>query len=745
MGLRSSKPLIQPGAEFGDDSGGNFVAAAKRAELSLESRLGQERFQPRGVFVRQHHVLIAVALEELETGLRRSDLFHLGLVDDRGRQQDQSTGFFRRMKGEIGGDHAALAESAEDQAIPRYFILWRIQRLRESFDHGHRLLTGFAKAGGDFRAGVALDAGLDVTLKFHHVELPPGATGPARTDGNFQKALGKQKIAGFFHRQHVGEAGEVSRVGSVAVKENDPGRLGILDDVESFNRTEFAHIGDKFYNVPMKLQDLFRGTPGLTTDAIPAVDVTGLCNDARKVSPGAVFIAIKGQKLDGHDFIPEAIARGAVALVVSDRAKIPSSFQGFVFQTGDTRAGLDVLASRFHRDPGKEMFCVGVTGTNGKTSTTYLLESIFNAGGLPTGVIGTVNHHLGARVWPSDMTTPDPLYLQQRLREFRDAGAAAVAMEISSHALDQRRADSVPFNTTIFTNLTRDHLDYHRTMEDYFQAKQRMFLDLLWKTSKHPCYAVVNVDDDWGRRLRIADPAVLWTFGRSEGDFRWTIRERDFARTRFHVETPAGAAEIDFPMGGEHNVQNAVGALAAGLSAGIPLDKIVQGLESFEGVPGRLQTVTNERGLSVFVDYAHSPDALDNVLGALGRVRETLKSTGKIWTVFGCGGDRDKGKRPLMLKSALDGSDRVVVTSDNPRTEDPQAIIQDILVGAGGEEARIDILSDRGEAIRFAISQAKRGDVVLIAGKGHEDYQIVGTTKAPFSDVETAREALKRG
>lgn len=492
----------------------------------------------------------------------------------------------------------------------------------------------------------------------------------------------------------------------------------------------------------MKLQDLFSTIPGLTTDAIPAAEVTGLCNDARKVAPGSVFIAIKGQRFDGHDFIPQAIQQGAVALVVSDPGKISPSFRGFVHVTADPRATLDVLASRFHGDPGQELFCIGVTGTNGKTSTTYLLESILNIGGLPTGVIGTVNHHLGDRVWPSEMTTPDPLFLQKRLREFRDAGAAAVAMEISSHALDQRRADSVPFNTAIFTNLTRDHLDYHRGMDEYFAAKQRLFLDLLWKTTKHPCYAIVNIDDEWGRRLKIADPAVLWTFGRERGDFRWRVLERDFARTRFHVETPAGAVDVDFPMGGDHNVQNAVGALAAGLSAGIPLDKVVRGLTEFRGVPGRLQSVPNGAGLSVFVDYAHSPDALDNVLGALGKVRETLKSDGKIWTVFGCGGDRDKGKRPLMLRAALAGSDRVVVTSDNPRTEDPQAIIADILTGADGEESRIDILADRAEAIRLALTTAKRGDVVLIAGKGHEDYQIVGETKHPFSDFDVAMAAL---
>lgn len=493
----------------------------------------------------------------------------------------------------------------------------------------------------------------------------------------------------------------------------------------------------------MKLQHLFSILPGIPENAFAHVEVTGIFNDARLVEPGSVFVAIRGAKLDGHTFIPDAIAKGAAALVVEDRALVPADYAGVVLQVPNSREVLDILASRFYWDPGQELFCVGVTGTNGKTSVTYMTEAILNHGRIPTGVIGTVNHHLGGKVWPSEMTTPDPVFLQRRLREFRSEGAMAVAMEVSSHALDQKRVDSVPFNTVIFTNLTRDHLDYHQTMDKYLEAKQRLFTDLLWKTHKRPCFAIINTADKYGRRLRVADPAVLWTYGARDSDLRYEILRMEFACTHFKVWTPMGEAEVKLPMSGTHNVMNALAALGAGLSAGLPLNICVEALNQFTGVPGRLQSVPNVKGLSVFVDYAHSPDALENVLTALNKVRENLKSSARIWTVFGCGGDRDKGKRPLMAQMALKYSDKVVITSDNPRTEDPEAIIQDILAGVqNSEKEKTVTLPDRKQAIRETLKQAAEGDVVLIAGKGHEDYQIIGTQKFPFSDVKVAEEAL---
>jgi UDP-N-acetylmuramoyl-L-alanyl-D-glutamate--2,6-diaminopimelate ligase len=387
---------------------------------------------------------------------------------------------------------------------------------------------------------------------------------------------------------------------------------------------------------------------------------------------------------------------------------------------------------------------VGITGTNGKTSITYMIECIFDCARMPMGVIGTVNHRLGHKVWPSEMTTPDPANLQKRLNEFREEGATAVAMEVSSHALKQKRVDSVPFNSVVFTNLTRDHLDYHGTMDDYFKSKQRLFTDLLWKTSKNPCFAIINTDDKWGRKLHVADPAILWTYGHREGDFQYEIIKMGFTSTRFKVQTPAGDAEILLPMSGTHNVMNALAAIAVAVSAGIALPVSVKALASFTGVPGRLQAVANDKDLSVFVDYAHSPDALENVLTALLKVRESLHSNAQVWTVFGCGGDRDKGKRPLMTQMALKYSDHVIITSDNPRTEDPQQIIRDMTEQiSAAEQTKIQIEVQRREAIHRALSQAKPGDVVLIAGKGHEEYQIIGEEKLPFSDLQVAKEFLK--
>ncbi len=495
----------------------------------------------------------------------------------------------------------------------------------------------------------------------------------------------------------------------------------------------------------MKLHDLFSifESPSEHEFFGTLIDlgVVSVVSDARQAVTGSVFVAIPGTKVDGHSFIPQAIAQGVVALVVQNRDAVPADFKGFVLQVKNSRAALDRLASRFYGDPGNELFCIGVTGTNGKTSVTYMIEAILNSAGMPTGVIGTVNHHLLDQVWPSDMTTPDPVFLQKRLREFISAGAKAVAMEISSHALDQNRVDSVPFDSVAYTNLTRDHLDYHLTMDNYFEAKQKLFTDLLWKTSKTPCSAVVNIDDSYGRRLKVADPAQLITYGTADSDLRYKILKMGFASTEFEVKTPEDKAVITLPMAGKHNIMNALAAIGVGLSAGVSLEQCAKALSEFNGVPGRLQSVRHSKKVSVFVDYAHSPDALENVLTALQKVRASLNSSAKIWTVFGCGGDRDKGKRPLMAEMAVKYSDHVIVTSDNPRTENPQSIINDILKGVK-DTKNVQVMVDRKEAIAQALREAGDDDVVLIAGKGHEDYQIIGTTKFPFSDMQVAQEIL---
>ena len=466
-----------------------------------------------------------------------------------------------------------------------------------------------------------------------------------------------------------------------------------------------------------------------------------VANDARQVKVGSVFIAIRGAKADGHDFIADAVKAGAVALVVENVEKVSKDFSGFVQVVKSSREALDILASRFFENPSQSLVCFGVTGTNGKTSITYMLEQILNAQNKACGVLGTVNHHLGDKVWPTSMTTPDPIDLQSRLHEMKQAGAKTIAMEVSSHALDQHRADAVEFDSVIFSNLTRDHLDYHPDMQNYFESKQRLFTDLLWSSKKLVRAAIVNIDDPWGARLRISSDAEVWTFGKNKkADFQFQISSFDFTQTEFILATWWGSFPCSLPLVGEYNVANAVAAIAAAASQDINPAASIQALANFKGVPGRMQNVPNNHGKVVMIDYAHSPDALENVLKTLAAIRQTKKSNSKIITVFGCGGDRDRGKRPLMGKIASQYSDQVVVTSDNPRTENPKVIIDEILTGISGTSVTE---ADRKLAIQKAIEMASSGDVVLIAGKGHEDYQMIGTEKHHFSDFEIAKEFLR--
>ncbi len=493
----------------------------------------------------------------------------------------------------------------------------------------------------------------------------------------------------------------------------------------------------------MKLAQLFTIFPHLKLGDAALKDVSSVCFDSRKIESGCVFVAIKGVKADGHDFITQAVSAGAIALVVEDQARIPKDFSGAIVVTEDSRDVLNKLAAKFYGEPSSRLFCVGVTGTNGKTTTAYMIEAILTEFGWPTGVIGTINHHLGDQVWQTEMTTPDPMSFQRRLHEFETMGAKAVAMEVSSHALKQARVDEVPFDIAVFTNLSRDHLDYHPDMEDYFAAKQRLFHELLSRSDKPARFAIINRDDEYGRRLS-ADGATVWTFGSSEADFTYKVFGQNFSGTKFTLQTPQGACEINLPMAGVHNVQNATAALAVGLAAGAHLETCVAALEKFQGVSGRLEAVPNNKGVHVFVDFAHTDAAIAGILENLNRVRSASQIRNRIITVFGCGGDRDRGKRPLMMKAALGGSDLVILTSDNPRTEDPNAIIKDALEGANANEQKSKVIveADRRKALALALKEASFGDVVLIAGKGHETYQQIGAQKFPFSDFEVVRELV---
>ncbi len=511
----------------------------------------------------------------------------------------------------------------------------------------------------------------------------------------------------------------------------------------------------------MKLAQLFTLFPHLKWGDAAVKDVASICSDSRLIEKNCIFVAVRGGRVDGHQFLKEAAEKGAIGLVVEDESQVPANFLGAMAVVQDSRVALNRLAARWVGDPATRLYCAGVTGTNGKTTVTYMIECVLRTFGWPTGVIGTINHHLGEHVWQTEMTTPDPLSFQRRLQEFEMLGARAVAMEVSSHALKQSRVDEVLFDVAVFTNLTRDHLDYHPDMEDYFLAKARLFSDLLAHSTKQVRHAIINKDDTYGKRLvTMATSATVWTYaeharceenaasppknpGEREADLSFEILKQDFEGTHFQLRTPRGERPILLPMPGLHNVYNATAAIGVGLAAGAGLETCANAIEEFAGVPGRLEKISNKKGLHIFVDYAHTDDALRGVLQNLNKVRAVANPKSQLITVFGCGGDRDRGKRSLMMKAALEGSDRVVVTSDNPRTEDPLAIIADALTGASHVDAhRILREPDRRRAIALALSEARAGDVVLVAGKGHETYQQVGAQKFPFSDVEVVREIL---
>lgn len=513
----------------------------------------------------------------------------------------------------------------------------------------------------------------------------------------------------------------------------------------------------------MMIRDLIRGAAA-TVRGSDATDVTEIVIDSKKVSPASLFLAVKGIAADGHDYLPQAVARGAAALVVEDEARVPLGFSGAVVVVPSGRAALNHLAGRFFGDPGDDLFCVGVTGTDGKTTVTWMTEAVLAGAGLPTGVIGTVDHHFGQHTWPGD-TTPPPLALQARLSELRALGARAVALEATSQGLSQSRVSSVPFDVTVFTNLTRDHLDYHHTLEAYFAAKERLFTEALAESPKSPRHAILNVDTPHGARIRVPAAVTRWTYGRrgTGADFTYEVVSTGLGGSTFRLSAWGVEAELRLPMLGEFNGANALAAVAVGVAAGHDFRACVEALRHFTGVPGRSQRVSppGEMGAApleephpgekaVFIDYAHDPDAFEKLLGTVRAAMESERAGARLVTVFGCGGDRDRGKRPLMLRAALRFSDRVVITSDNPRSEDPAAIAEEILSGltSGADDGRVVVELDRVKAIHLALASAGERDVVMVLGKGHEPYQIVGSERLPHSDqavIEAALGQQRRG
>jgi len=481
-------------------------------------------------------------------------------------------------------------------------------------------------------------------------------------------------------------------------------------------------------------------------------EVKGLTYDSRQAQEGWIFFALPGVNADGHAYVTAALAQGASAAVVERAEAVPEGATWI--RVANARRTLGLWSAAFYGHPSEQLPLIGVTGTNGKTTVTYLVESILRAAGLEPGVIGTVNYRYRDRVLPSHHTTPEACELQELLAGMRAAGARSAVMEVSSHALAQDRVRGLEFDVGVFTNLSRDHLDYHRDMDDYFSAKAKLFNDHLARSSKKKKAAVIYGPDPRGQTLlqQVRNLGLeSWSYGPEE---QWDVHavdiESDVAGLRGKIQVKDEQFEFSSPLVGAANLQNILGAAGVGFALGLPPAKIIDGIHQLKVVPGRLQKVEQSLDISILVDYAHSPDALEKVLGA---VRPLTR--GRVITVFGCGGDRDRGKRPVMGEIAGRLSDVAVLTSDNPRTEDPLAILAEVEGGiqktpmkklaVGGAESRgtqrgYYVESDRRAAIRIALGVARPGDVVLIAGKGHEDYQILGKKKIHFDDCEVARE-----
>ena len=489
--------------------------------------------------------------------------------------------------------------------------------------------------------------------------------------------------------------------------------------------------------------------PFLETDP----DITDLAYDSRRVSPGALFIALRGSAADGHRFIGQAVQAGAAAVLLEDPAFAPTGVTWI--RVDDARLVLARMASAFYDNPTAYIPVVGVTGTNGKTTTTYLIEAMLAAAGLPAAVLGTISYRFGDIELPAPNTTPESADLQRTLREFVDLGAKGIVMEVSSHALEQRRADGCRFDVGVFSNLTQDHLDYHHDMAAYLASKRRLFSDLLTPDTEKPLrYAVINSDDPAGADLTASSACPVITYG-IDTPSEVTVNNPTCSVDGISgvLVTPVGEFPFRSEMLGRFNLYNLLSAVGAGIGLGLPLDAIRVGIEHHRPVPGRMERVPNDFGVTLLVDYAHTGDALENVL-------RTVSALGgkRIITLFGCGGDRDRSKRPVMAEVAGRYSDLTIITSDNPRTEEPSAIIREARVGIlplGLREYRFDdlvssddakgftTLENRREAIKLAVRISRPGDIVLLAGKGHEDYQIIGTTKYHFDDREEAVAAFR--
>ncbi len=477
----------------------------------------------------------------------------------------------------------------------------------------------------------------------------------------------------------------------------------------------------------------------------PNSEITGVEYDSRRVGPGSLFVAMQGGTTDGNLYIEKAIAQRAAAIVTDSTAAFNQTALDAphiaIAEVAHGRNALALIAANFFAHPEQQLALSGVTGTNGKTTTAFLLDAILNHAQRKTILVGTIEYHVAGRVLPSPHTTPESRDLLALFRDGVDAGASEAVMEVSSHALAQGRVYGLYFDVAIFTNLTRDHLDFHGTMENYFAAKRRLFDGIL---STPPRVAVVNIEDPYGAELAIIAReagAKIFSYGLGAGEFRAEDLQMSSSGMRFTMQTPTGSVEIQTRLTGKVNVYNLLAAAAAAFARGLSFEQVGTGVASLKHVPGRFQTVDVGQPFTVVVDYAHTDDALRN-LTALAREFVT-ETGGKVITLFGCGGDRDRAKRPLMGRAAGEGSDFVVLTSDNPRSEEPEAILENVLPGLQATSADFVVEADRARAIHLALEAARSGDIVLLAGKGHEKTQTLKTGTIPFDDAEVAAAALR--
>jgi len=491
----------------------------------------------------------------------------------------------------------------------------------------------------------------------------------------------------------------------------------------------------------MTFQQILQGAEILSQSGDPAV--TGVAYDSRQVKPGYVFLAMRGESSDGNRFIDRAIAAGAVAVVTDSAAEQPRNGIAWA-QVPHGRRALGRLSANFYKRPAERLSITGITGTNGKSTTTFLLESILTAAKRKSVLVGTIEYHVAGNTLPAPHTTPESLELNKLLAEGLGHGATEAVMEVSSHALSQQRVFAVPFDVAVFSNLTRDHLDYHGTMEEYFDAKRILFEGCGTDAARA---AVINRDDEYGVKLAAISKKAgsrVFTYGLTEGDFHASNVEITSRGTRLDIATPKERIALFSPLMGRVNVYNILAAAGAAFARGVPTEAIADGVAKLARVPGRFERVDCGQPFTVVVDYAHTDDALRNLTALAREFVMRAGQKGRVITVFGCGGDRDRAKRPLMGEAAGKGSDFVVLTSDNPRSEDPLAIMNDAIVGLQRSGTKYVMEPDRRLAIALALGEARPGDIVLIAGKGHEKVQVSREGPLPFDDVDVARNVLAR-